>query len=220
MEFSLHRNVVPLSCVVNLNSYNPVHVVYYANNRIGVVHAHMNSNTMKKKKKWFERYLPFVARSTEGQVNWLVSVLKKDTLSLEEVSPYVKLMLAEKNNEEKKCLTEQLGNLNNDVIGYLLQAADIYDTPHLVKLIPNLTEHHAEIALRKTVPPYEKKPLMVLDKVFYAINEANVNVLEQVADKIIRNGNGPEGFRENYIRFRGILEDEDFLLSMYPNARG
>ena len=180
----------------------------------------MDTIKKKKKKKWYERYLPFVARSTEGQFNWLVSILKKDVLNLEEISPYIKLLLLEKDNEEKYFLTTQLGKLHNDIVCKLLHAADIYDTPQLIELIPELKVHHAEIALRKSVPPYEKKPLMILDKVFYAINESDQDLLGPVAAKIMKEGDEPENFRENYKRFCGILKDEEFLLSLYPNARG
>ena len=124
----------------------------------------MEAIKKRKSKKWYERYLPFVARSTEGQFSWLVSILKKDVLSLEEISPYVKLLLTEKDKEEKEFLTMQIGNLAEDVVGKLFYAADIYDIPQLVKLIPQLKIYHAEIALRKNVPPYEKKSLMILEK--------------------------------------------------------
>lgn len=119
----------------------------------------MNMEAIKKKKtkKWYERYLPFVARSTEGQINWLVSILKKNVLSVEEISPYVKLLLSEKDNDEKEFLTIQFGNLHDDIVGKFLHAADIYDTPQMVKLIPQLNIYHAEIALRKSVPAYEKR---------------------------------------------------------------
>jgi hypothetical protein len=86
-------------------------------------------------------------------------------------------------------------------------------------LIPQPNEDHAEIVLRKHVPPYEKKPLMVLDKVYFAINNYSEQMLGAVAEKIIKEGNGPKKFKENYERFRGILEDEEFLLSLYPYAR-
>ncbi|MBW1791343.1 MAG: hypothetical protein JRJ14_03610 [Deltaproteobacteria bacterium] len=182
----------------------------------------MNMEAIKKKKtkKWYERYLPFVARSTEGQIEWLVSILKKNVLSLEEITPYVKLLLSEKNNVEKDFLTIQLGNLHDDVVCKLLHAADIYDTPQLVKHIPHLEIHHADIALRKSVPPYEKKPLMILDKVFYAINESGQDLLKKAVEKIAEEGNEPGDFQGNYQRFREILKDEKFLLSLYPNARG
>ena len=180
----------------------------------------MSAKRIHKTKKWYERYLPFVARSIDGQVRWLVSVLDKGVLSKEEVTPYINLLLAENSDEEEKILSLQLGELSNDVVSQLLSAADIYDTPKLFNLIPQPDEQHAELALRKDVPPYEKKPLMVLDKVYYAINNYSEQMLEKVAEKIIKEGDGPRNFKENYERFRGILEDEEFLLSLYPYARG
>lgn len=179
----------------------------------------MSAKYIKKSKKWYERYLPFVARSTEGQVKWLVSVLNKAILSPEEITPYINLLLAENSVEEEKILSSQLGELTNDILSQLLSAADIYDIPKLFNLIPQPNEDHAEIVLRKHVPPYEKKPLMVLDKVYFAINNYSEQMLGAVAEKIIKEGNGPKKFKENYERFRGILEDEEFLLSLYPYAR-
>jgi len=214
----LQCNVVPLSGIVNLNA-----IALYIGTKlktISLLCANMEAIKKKKTKKWYERYLPFVARSTEGQFNWLVSILEKDVLNLEEISPYVKLLLTEKDNEEKEFLSIQIANLDDDVVGKLLHAADIYDTPQLVKLIPHLKIYHAEIALRKNVPPYEKKSLMILDKVFYAINESSDDLLEKVSEKMIGEGNVQEKFQENYERFREILKDEEFLLSLYPNARG
>lgn len=180
----------------------------------------METTSKKKNRKWYERYLPFVARSVEGQVEWLVSVLKKDVLNLEEITPYVKLLLSEENSDEQGFLVSQIGKLSDNIVCQLLNAADIYDTPKLFKLIPHPDTHHAEIALGKDVPPYEKKPLMVLDKVFYAINDADENLLEKVAKKMIEEGNVPKNFQKNYERFRGILKDQEFLLSLYPNAKG
>ena len=179
----------------------------------------MSPSESKKTKKWYERYLPFVARSIEGQVEWLITVLNKGVLSLEEVTPYINLLLAENSTEEEKILSQMLGELPNDVLNKLLYSADIYDTPKLLNLIPQLNERHAEIALRKEVPPYEKKPLMVLDKVYYAVANYSEEMLDVVAEKIIVEGKGPKNFEENYERFLGILDDEEFLLSLYPYAR-
>lgn len=178
----------------------------------------MQTTSKKKTRKWYERYLPFVARSTEGQLEWLVAVLKKEVLSLEEIAPYVTLLFAEKNSEELDFLVSEFGRLSDSIVCRLLNAANIYDTPKLFRFIPQPDTHHAEIALRKDVPPYEKKRLRILDRVFYAINAADQNLLEKVANKMIREGDIPEDFTENYERFLGILKDEEFLLSLYPNA--
>ena len=101
-----------------------------------------------------------------------------------------------------------------------MKAADIYDTPRLFRLYPDPDSTHAEIALLKEVPVYEKKKQMVLDKVFYAINDFSKELLEDTVLKLHKEGKVSASFMDNYSRFREILGDEEFLLSLYPKARG
>jgi hypothetical protein len=61
---------------------------------------------------------------------------------------------------------------------------------------------------------------LILDKVFYAVSDYSRELLEQAAGKLMQEGKATEDFRDNYARFQEILEDEEFLLSLYPNARG
>lgn len=178
----------------------------------------MFNSEKKGLKKWCERCLPFVARRPESQLEWLVNVLQKESLSLEDLSPYIKLLLTDNSEDDDRVIADYLAELDDDLICKLLEASEIYDTPKLFKLIPEPNLKHADIALRKTVPPYEKKPLIILDEVYYAIYDRSKKLLKEAAERIIERGDGPEGFASNYQRFMEILADEDLLLTLYPNA--
>jgi len=174
----------------------------------------------KKSNSWLERCLPFVSKSPEMKIRWLTRVFRKGILSQEEITPYIRLLLAEKSGEEQEELRKTFWELDVEMQYRFLAAADIYDTPKLFALCPNPTLRHAEIALLKKVPPYEKKTQFILDKVFYAVSGHSRELLEQAAALLIKEGKASANFKENYARFQEILEDEEFLLSLYPNARG
>lgn len=170
-------------------------------------------------RKWYEKFLPFVARGPELQLEWLVNMLQKNALPLEDLAPYIKLLLDGNSDEDNRKIADYLAGIDDDLICKLLEASEIYDTPALFKLIPEPKLRHADIALRKTVPPYEKKPLMIMDRIYYAVYNRSEKLLKEAAERIIQKGDGPYGFASNYQRFMEILEDEEFLLSLYPNAR-
>ena len=44
--------------------------------------------TGRRQTKWYEKYLPFVAKSPEMQIEWLEQVARKNSLTLPEVTPY------------------------------------------------------------------------------------------------------------------------------------
>lgn len=169
---------------------------------------------------WLEIYLPFVSKSPKMKIKWLKGALKKKILSLEEITPYIRLLLQDNNVEEDMLLADIFKELNEDVQCGLLAAADIYDTPKLFRLCPHPTRRHVELALSKKVPPYEKKTQLVLDKVFYAISDYSRDLLDEAVRDLAWEGKTAGGFLENYERFQSILEDEEFLLSLYPNASG
>jgi hypothetical protein len=173
-----------------------------------------------KTNNWLERCLPFVSKSPEMKIRWLTGVFRKGILSQEEITPYIRLLMEEKSGEEHEQLKKAFRELDGEMQYRFLEAADIYDTPKLFALCPNQTLRHAEIALLKKVPPYEKKTQLILDKVFYAISDHSRELLEQAAELLIKEGKASANFKENYARFQEILEDEEFLLSLYPNARG
>lgn len=154
------------------------------------------------------------------QMKWLTETFNKEVLTIEEMTPYVRLFLNNRSGEEKEEIAEMFGELDDDMQCRFLEAADIYDVPELFRLCPRPTMRHAEILLRKEPPPYEKKTQLILDKVFYAINDYSKKLLEETAEKLEKEGKAPAHFEENYGRFQEILEDEELLLSLYPKARG
>jgi hypothetical protein len=174
----------------------------------------------KRKNNWLERYLPFVSKSPEMKIKWLIQVFKKGILSQEEITPYIRLLLADNSYEENEQLKVLFQELDAEMQCRFLEAADVYDTPALFRLCPEPTLRHAQIAMLKKVPPYEKKTQLILDKIFYAVSDRSRELLEQTAELLLREGMASANFRENYARFQEILEDEELLLSLYPNARG
>lgn len=179
----------------------------------------MGDSVKKPARNLLERYFPFVAKSPEMKIHWLEGVAMKGVLSREEITPYVRLLLAEHNTDDE-AYRKLFEKLDEKMQLFLLDAADIYDIPKLFRLFPCPGMEHASVALLKDLPYYEKDKQIVLDRVFYAINDYSAELLEKVAQKIMNEERAPEHFQENYERFQRIMEDESFLLSLYPKARG
>lgn len=173
----------------------------------------------KVKRKWYEKYLPFVAKSQRMQVKWLVGTIKKGTLHLDEITPYVRLLLAEEEGKEHKSLVALLKDIDKDVICRMVMAADIYDVAKLMRLVPSPTVEQAVAALMKAPPPYEKKPDLVLDKVFQSIHDRSDTLFEEAAAELRNRTDAPAHFDAAYERFQEILADERILSAMYPKAR-
>ena len=179
---------------------------------------------MKKKEKrrggkWYEKYLPFIARSRERQIAWLIGAFKKKTLSLQEITPYVKLLLEEDDPEDLMLLQENLAELDASFLLDLLRAADIYDTVKVLTLLPDVSLEQAVVALCKEPPPYERSPEQVIDRVFEAVHNAGAGLLEEAATKLLQSDGPPAHFNSSYARFREILKDQQFLSTLYPKAR-
>lgn len=170
--------------------------------------------------KWFSRYLPFVVRDKEMQLQWLTTTLARRCLTTDEISPYIKILLADNEAGEEQDIVRILQELDHEMICSLLEATDIYDIPVLFRLIPTPSFRNAEIALQKEVPSFERQEQMVYDQVFYAINERSEQLLVDVAESLLKGNGAGENFQDNYHRFRRILDDKEFLLSLYPKARG
>ncbi len=176
-------------------------------------------NKDKSGRRWYQNYLPFIARSPEMQVEWLVAQCLRKNLTQEELTPYARLLFSEDNVASEEELRAILADLSPAMQEEFLRIADIYDVPRIVRLIPNLNATLVEIALTKELPPYETKPQKVMDKVLNAINDRAQSLLPAVADLIIGNGSAPNHFAENYERFRAILADKEFIRSQWPNAK-
>lgn len=175
--------------------------------------------TGRRQTRWYEKYLPFVAKSPEMQVEWLEQVVRKNSLSLPEVTPYLRLLLAAEEGEAKARLAELVNGLTPATVDRLLAAADVHDTPKFFTLLATPTVARAVIAISKAVPPYEKNPGLLLNRIFQAVHEKSPMLLAEAAAVVRQGGGAPEHFEEAYARFLEILEDEKLLSTLYPKAR-
>lgn len=173
----------------------------------------------RRKRSWYQKYLPFVARSPEMQIEWLVAALKKKRLTREELAPYIHLFLEDDQNSDFDRLKTLFQGLDKQVLDDLLVTVDIYDTPKLFRLLPEPTLPQALIALNKHLPVYEKKPKKVIDEVFFAVNECSGELLQWAAGLLLAKGEVASHFQKNYERFLELLYDENFLISIYPNTK-
>lgn len=189
-------------------------------------------------KRWYENYLPFVAKSPAIQAEWLAVELSqmrlaegKDisgVLSREEIKPYIRLFLDNCNSgpegwtgevgadDEMVALLEGIGD---DNLLLIIECAEIFDIPKLFKLLRNLTLEQAVIALKKVPPPYEKNPWLIIDRVFHAIREKSGEQLEAAASLVLAGEDAPIDFADNYERFKEIMMDEHILGLLYPRAK-
>lgn len=168
---------------------------------------------------WYLRYLPFIAKPMHMQVEWLGVECQKNKLAKDELSPYVRLLFDLETDEERGSLNGMLGELEQEVIYKILDAADIYTVARVIDLIPELNGRFTELILLKEMPPYEQKPQKIMDEVFYAINQCADGLLAEVATALIQEERVPQGFKRNYKRFRAILEDEEFIRTHWPSAK-
>ena len=177
------------------------------------------SETKKDKTGWLLRYLPFIAKPQYLQVEWLVAECKKSTLSKEELLPYVRLLFDLDSHEKRRTLKEHLENVELEIISCILDAADVYIIAQVVTLLPELNHHLTEVVLLKEMPPYEQKPQKIRDEIFYAINHCASGLLDEVAQMLVQEKRASQGFEENYIRFKAILADEEFIRKQWPSAK-
>ena len=87
----------------------------------------------------------------------------------------------------------------------MIRCADIYDVPNLFGLLSDVSLEQAIMAIKKVPPLFEKNPLMVLDRVFHAIKEKSIALLENSAEGVLASDDAPENFASNYERFREIM---------------
>ncbi|MFN2364839.1 MAG: hypothetical protein ABR523_00060, partial [Desulfurivibrionaceae bacterium] len=100
----------------------------------------------------------------------------------------------------------------------MVECAEIYDIPRLFGLLRTISREQAVLAMTKVPPPYEKNPLLVIDRVFHAVKEKSPEILTLAAEEIMNNENPPKDFVANYERFREIMMDEHILSMLYPKA--
>ena len=165
-----------------------------------------------------------MARSPELQVAWLIDEFRKGVLDDRELAPYLHLLVSDyvgrrERGEGVEEWHEIFGSLPRNVVVSMVQCVEIYDVPDLLELIRLLTIEDAVLLLKKVPPPYEKKSLLLLDRVFQAVNGCGDHLLERAAQKMTRDGDAPEHFTSAYERFREILLDEGVLILLYPQAK-
>jgi len=198
----------------------------------------MGDNSEPVGKKWYENYLPFVAKSPAIQAEWLATELSRmrlgegkkisGVLSREEIKPYIRLFLencdtgpggwtGEVGADER--MVTLLDGIGKDNLLLMIECAEIYDIPKLFKLLPHPTQEQAVIALKKVSPPYEKNPLLIIDRVFHAIREKSGPQLEAAAAGVLTASDAPADFAGNYERFKEIMMDEHLLGLLYPKAK-
>ncbi len=171
----------------------------------------------KRNKKWYESYLPFIAKPPELQVSWLVHNCRQQKLALAELTPYLRLLLSVENVETDEELQLLLLMIDESSVSCFLEIVDIYDLPRLIKSLPTIDIPHALHALGKDIPCYEKNIQKLVDQVFYAINNRSAKVFKEIA-VLPEKGGMAAHFRNNIERFQKILDDEAFLRSMYPHS--
>lgn len=181
-------------------------------------------------KIWSEA-LPFVARSPEMKVNWLVGVLAKKSLTEDEIAPYIHLLLNEYqntgdlsknaggNNNFQSLLPKLFSKIPRNVVVELIECTGIYDIPLLLEIIKPITVEEAVLILQKTTPAYEKRPMEIYDLVFQAVHNCDEHLLEKAKEKMLQAGNIPKHFNSEYDRFQEILKDKEVLNLLFPQAK-
>lgn len=177
-------------------------------------------------KKKIAEALPFIARSPDLQVEWLVGEFRRGVLSDKEIAPYMHLLVTgyvarrdRGDGDSVDELRQIFAHLSREVVVAMIRCTEIYDIPDLLELIRELTVEEAVLVLKKEPPPYEKRSLFLLDRVFQAVNGCGDHLLERAGAKMASNGGGPAHFASAYERFQEILIDEKILTSLYPQAK-
>ncbi|MFC1523773.1 hypothetical protein ACFL6N_03170 [Thermodesulfobacteriota bacterium] len=172
-----------------------------------------------RKSRWYEKYLPFIVKSPEMQVKWLVNAFRKGALSFSEITPYLRLLLSEDIEEKREEIIENLQRVDPKILEKMLIAAEIEDAPLLFGLITNPTIEQGVAMLRKIPPPYGNNMNYMINNLFQAIYHHNHDFFDQVVDASRKSMNMPQHFESAYERFREIVRDEELLSAMFPKAK-
>lgn len=192
---------------------------------------------VRARERWFERYLPFVARGPEARLRWLVAAAERvgrgngGALAPDELAAYVRIFLGNESMrvrdyhrrgfsvpDDVAALAPLFAGVPPEVATVLLRCTDIYDTPDLFSLIASPAVEQAEIALRKRPPAYEKDPARVVDRVFHAVFRKSPALLDEAAARISGSAQPPDGFAADHARFMEIVHDEEILAELFPRA--
>lgn len=177
------------------------------------------------------------------QVEWLVAQLQKiiksgdggkRTLTRQELTPYLRLLLAVADENDSiqsfsyeenfsvdgiTLLKHLLQDVDPEILELMVECTDVYDLPKLFKVLPDPTVRQAVIALRKAPPPYEKKPHLLFDNIYHSINGRQEGLLENAAEVLRSEGEVPPHFDAAFERFQEIMMDEKILSDLYPKAK-
>jgi len=161
------------------------------------------------------------------QIVWLAGALKKSlqqpdaghALALDEITPYIRLLLSEVEEGRRQELASRINGLEESLISQMLRAADIYDATILFGLLEHPTVEQVAIALTKEAPAFEKSAQLVIDKLFMAIHRQAPAVMEAAATMIVANNEVSPHFEQAYARFKDMLMDEELLSALFPKAR-
>ena len=197
----------------------------------------MDESSVATENKWYEKYLPFVAKSPAMQAKWLSNQLTRlrlakgpalrGVLSRDEIKPYIRLLLDNSyagqgwsgEVENDGGMAALLHGIGEENLLLMLECAEIYDIPKLFSLLPRPTREMAVIAMKKVPPSYEKTPLLMIDRVFQAIRAKSDKLLEEAAAVVLAAADAPADFAANYERFKEIMMDEHILSLLYPKAK-
>ncbi len=183
---------------------------------------HSGSSPVRRRERrgrWWEKYLPFVARSLDKQVEWLLAAFRNQTLTDEELRPYVALLLEDDHPETREQLRELLAGIGPVMWCRLLAAASIEDLPVLIGLMPRLGEQEAAVALGSAPPPYATDPASLLDAVHEALHDKDAAVYDIAVQRLLGSDEVPPHLPGAHARFVEILRDRELLSSLFPRAR-
>ena len=77
------------------------------------------------KRRWYQKYLPFIARSPEMQVEWLVNECQRKNLAREELTPYIRLLFSDENIASEDELQRLLADISPEMQKEFVDIADI-----------------------------------------------------------------------------------------------
>ena len=189
---------------------------------------------MKKERKvgvmkrlWADA-LPFVSQSLEMKLDWLVGVIKKKKLSRADIAPYMRLLIMEYNGGTSYAMPDErtgqdfidlFRDIDRDVARMMIDSTDLSDIPSLLEFLPELNVEDVVVILTKRPLPYEKKPRLLIDRVFHTVyGRCPTGMFEEAAELILKRGICSEHFGKSYQRFKDIKEDEKILSALYPRA--
>ena len=126
---------------------------------------------------------------------------------------------AEEDFADNDQLAGFLEAIGDEKLLVMIECAEIYDVPKLFRILRELSVKQAVVAMKKVPRPYERNPLLIMDRVFHSMREKSVELLEEATSEVLASDDAPDDFADNYERFKEIVLDENILSAMYPKAK-